>query len=138
MMEKSSEMVEQQVNKKPTILYIEDNLDNRKLVKRVLQAAGYVVHGVADGPSGFEYLQSHIPDLILMDIHLPGMDGYTMTRQLRQLEQFTHVPIITLTANVTKEDQEESQQAGANGFIQKPISVDNLPDQIRSYLVNNK
>jgi CheY-like chemotaxis protein len=121
-------------NEKATILYIEDNQDNRKLVKRVLQAAGFTVHGVADGPSGFEYLRTQTPDLILMDIHLPGMDGYTMTRSLRQFQKFAHIPIITLTANVTKEDQQKSLEAGSNGFIQKPINVDSLPDQIRAYL----
>ncbi|MBK8984692.1 MAG: response regulator [Chloroflexi bacterium] len=87
---------------------------------------------------GFEYLQTHTPDLILMDIHLPGTDGYTLTRQLRQSEQFAAVPIITLTANVTKEDEQKSQEAGANGFIQKPINVDSLPDQIRTYLAENE
>ena len=125
-------------NENASILYIEDNQDNRKLVKRVLQAAGFHVHGVADGPTGFEYLQTHTPDLILMDIHLPGTDGYTLTRQLRQSEQFAAVPIITLTANVTKEDEQKSQEAGANGFIHKPINVDSLPDQIRTYLAENE
>jgi len=133
-MEKCDEAGAASPNETPVILYIEDNQDNRKLVKRVLKAAGYTVHGAADGPSGFEYLQTHIPDLILMDIHLPGIDGYTLTRRLRQIEQFSKIPIITLTANVTKEDQEQSREAGANGFIQKPIDVDSLPDQISTYL----
>jgi len=132
-METSSELAGQQPPK-PTILYIEDNQDNQKLVKRVLEAAGYIVHGAADSPSGFEYLQSHTPDLILMDIHLPGMDGYTMTRHLRQLDHFANIPIVTLTANVTKEDQDQSQAAGADGFIHKPINVDSLPDEIHAYL----
>lgn len=133
-MEKSDEPCGSYQTQNLTILYIEDNQDNRKLVKRVLQAAGYTVHGAADGPSGFEYLQTHTPDLILMDIHLPGIDGYTMTRRLRQIDQFTQIPIIALTANVTKEDQQKSREAGTNGFIQKPINVDSLPDQIRAYL----
>ncbi len=127
-----------QVTQTPTILYIEDNLDNQKLVMRVLQAAGYKVHGASDGPSGFAYLQTHTPDLILMDIHLPGMDGFTMTRQLRQNEQFAYTPIITLTANVTQEDQQRSREVGSNGFIQKPINVDSLPDQIQAFLASSK
>lgn len=118
----------------PTILYIEDNQDNRKLVRRVLRASGFNVHGAPDGQSGLEYINDHTPDLILMDIHLPGMDGYTITRHLRRLERFVATPIIALTANVTAEDQRKSLEAGCDGFIQKPINVDSLPDQIRAYL----
>jgi two-component system, cell cycle response regulator DivK len=116
------------------VLYIEDNHDNRKLVKRILQAEGFEVHGAIDGPSGLEQALNHIPDLVLMDIHLPGIDGYTMTQQIRTIDRLAHVPIIALTANVTQEDQEKSRAAGCDGFIQKPINVDSLPGQIRAYL----
>lgn len=120
--------------KAPVILYVEDNPDNRKLVSRILNAEGFKVMGAADAAEGFTILQTQTPDIILMDIYLPGIDGYTMTAQLRKQEVFNTIPIIALTANVTIDDEQKSVQAGCNGFIQKPINVDELPNQIRVYL----
>lgn len=117
-----------------TILYVEDNRDNLQLVKRVLQAAGFTVLGAADGLSGIDLACAHLPALILMDIHLPGIDGYVTTQKIRQIEKLAHIPIIALTANVTAEDRQQSREAGCVGFIQKPINVDTLPAQIHAYL----
>lgn len=121
-------------NNTPLILYIEDNDDNRKLVGRVLNAAGYHVHGVPDGYAGFDFVAQRTPDLILVDIQLPHIDGYTVIEELRKRQQLNTVPIIALTANVMKNDQERSYKAGCNGFIQKPVDVDLLPAQIMAYL----
>ena len=96
----------------PVILYIEDNPDNRMLVYRILSADGFVVHGVPDGPSGLDFVQQQIPDLILMDINLPKIDGYTMTARLKEIEALAEVPIIALTANVMKGDREKTIAAG--------------------------
>jgi two-component system cell cycle response regulator DivK len=122
------------MNDKPTILYIEDNEDNLKLVNRVLQATGFNFHGAADGQAALAFLAEETPDLILMDINLPDIDGYTMTRQLRRRAELAEVPIVALTANVMKADRDKSIAAGCDGFIQKPISVDRLPQQVRSFL----
>jgi two-component system cell cycle response regulator DivK len=124
------------LTKNPVILYVEDNFDNRKLVSRILNAEGFTVFGAANAPEGFTILQEKTPDIILMDIHLPGVDGYTMAEQLRKEEQLKTVPIIALTANVTSDDEQKSRQAGCNGFIHKPINVDELPNQVRAYLKN--
>ncbi len=121
----------------PTILYIEDNRDNRKLVNRVLSAAGFDVIGVCDGFAGLDYVQNQTPDLILIDLQLPQIDGYTVTSKLRELSRLRETPIVALTANVLKEDRERSFQAGCNGFINKPINVDLLPRQVESYLSGN-
>lgn len=121
-------------NNSPTILYIEDNVDNFKLVRRVLGAEGFIVYGAGDGREAFVFLEQHTPDLILMDINLPHIDGYTLAGQLRQQQNLTTIPIVALTANVMKQAQEKSLAAGCNGFIKKPIDVDLLPDQLRSYL----
>ncbi|MEM7332543.1 MAG: response regulator [Chloroflexota bacterium] len=118
----------------PTILYIEDNHDNRKLVNRVLSAAGFDVIGVCDGFAGLDYVQTQIPDLILIDLQLPQLDGYAVTTKLREFHQLKETPIVALTANVLKEDRERSFKAGCNGFINKPINVDLLPQQVESYL----
>lgn len=121
----------------PMILYVEDNYDNRKLINRVLTAYGFNMHGVANGHSALTFLEENTPDLILMDINLPGIDGYTITRQLRQMERFSHTPIVALTANVMKADQDKSIAAGCDGFIQKPVDIDILPDQIHAFLAKN-
>lgn len=120
----------------PLILYVEDNPDNRLLVYRVLRAEGFNVETVPDGPSGLEFVENHLPDLILMDINLPKIDGYTMTARLKQRQELANVPIIALTANVMKGDREKTIAAGCDGYIQKPINVDRLGDQIRAFLSN--
>ncbi len=114
-----------------TILYIEDNPENRLLVRRILEAEGYAVEEAEDGPSGLEAVRRNEPDLILLDINLPEMDGYELTSHLRQL---THNPIIALTANVMKGDRERTLAAGCDGYIQKPIDVDELPQQVETFL----
>ncbi len=119
------------------ILYIEDNFDNRILIKRVLEAEGYTVLEAEDGMSGLEIALSDRPDLILMDINLPDIDGYECTKRLRNTEGFDHTPIVALTANVMEGDSQKALDAGCDGYIPKPIDVDDLPNQIASYLNNH-
>lgn len=118
----------------PLILYIEDNHDNMKLVRRVLQAAGFQVVGRFDGRSALEFVHETRPDLILIDIQLPGMDGYTLMRELHKISALQHVPLVALSANVLQEDQDRCFKAGCAGFIHKPIDVDLLPKQVDHYL----
>jgi two-component system cell cycle response regulator DivK len=116
------------------ILYIEDTFDNRILIKRILEASGYIVDEAPDGLTGIQIAMQNRPDLILMDINLPDIDGYEVTARLRQLEGFERIPIVALTANVLEGDRERSLNAGCDGYIPKPVDVDGLPDQIASYL----
>lgn len=116
------------------ILYVEDNADNRVLVQRVLQAAGYRVILAHTPQSGLAEALAQRPDLILMDINLPEMDGYEMTAKLKALPELRHVRVVALTANVMKGDYERTVIAGCDGYIQKPIDVDALPGQIAHYL----
>lgn len=120
---------------KTTILYIEDNLENRILVRRVLQASGFKIVEAEDGVQGIQIAQDLKPDLILMDINLPEMDGYEVTARLKRLKHLRGVPIVAMTANVMKGDREKTLEAGCDGYIQKPIDVDLLPEQIRKFLV---
>lgn len=122
----------------PLILYIEDNVSNRELVKRVLQVEGYEVLEAPDGLSGLRLAQQHTPDLILMDINLPEMDGYAVTATLRQIEALDQTPIVALTANVMRGDREKSLSAGCDGYIRKPIDIDALPTQIARYLAGER
>lgn len=126
------------MSKTPVILYIEDNLENRKLVSRLLTASGFEIHTAVDGPDGLTYVQEKTPDLILMDISMPAMDGYTVTTKMRQLPHLDQTPIIALTANVMKGDRERSLEAGCDGYIQKPISVDTLPAQLNAFLARGR
>ncbi len=116
------------------ILYIEDNESNRLLVRRVLEAEGYTVEEAADGPTGLAKVRTSPPDLVLLDINLPEVDGYEMVRRLRSLPGMAGVPIVALTANVMKGDRERTIEAGCDGYIQKPVDVDALPSQIASFL----
>lgn len=120
----------------PVILYIEDNPDNRLLVRRVLTAEGYKVLEAASAGDGLIMLDTERPDLILMDINMPDIDGYTLTAQVRALPGFNTIPIVALTANVMRGDREKSLEAGCDGYIQKPIDIDLLPAQIIRYLRN--
>lgn len=118
----------------PKILYIEDNPENRLLVRRILQAEGYTVVEAVDGPSGLESAASSPPDLILLDINLPEMDGYELVGKLRQIPGLAGTPIIALTAYALRGDRERILAAGCDGYIQKPIDVDSLPVQVASFL----
>jgi two-component system cell cycle response regulator DivK len=121
-----------------TILYIEDNVDNRTLVRRVLQIEGYRVMEAESGFKAFEILRSEIPDLVLMDINLPDMDGYEITTRLKQMPSLARVPVIAMTANVMKGDREKTLAAGCDGYISKPIDIDTLPSQIARFLRKNQ
>ena len=118
----------------PLVLYIEDNPDNRKLVTRLLMAYDFGIQTAEDGQQGLEAAVHLQPSLILLDISMPGMDGYETIQHLRQLPHLDQVPIIALTANVMKEDKRKSREAGFNGFIQKPINIDTFIEQITTYI----
>ena len=122
---------------KGTILYVEDNSDNRKLVRRVLEVEGYAVVEAKDGAQALEQLQSEPIDLALMDINMPDVDGYTLTAQIRSMPRFAGLPIVAVTANVMRGDRERSLQAGCDGYIQKPIDIDTLSEQIERFLRRN-
>lgn len=116
------------------ILYVEDNHENRLLVKRILEAEGYLVLEATDGPTGLEVAAQMQPDLILLDINLPEIDGYDLARHFRKTPGLQQVPILAITANVMRGDRERTLESGCDGYIQKPIDVDRLPEQVRAAL----
>ena len=120
------------------ILYIEDNSENRLLVRRVLMAEGYALLEAVDGLTGLRLAEEDPPDLILMDINLPELDGYQVTSRLKLVPRLAHIPIIAVTANVMKGDRERSMAAGCDGYIQKPIDIDLLPEQIATFLSRSR
>lgn len=116
------------------ILYVEDNVANRMLVAQVLEGAGYTVIEAVDGLSGIKAAQDEEPDLILMDINIPGMDGYETATRIKSLSRLNTIPIIALTARTMAGDRERALTAGCDGYIAKPIDVDELPNQIAEFL----
>lgn len=116
------------------ILYIEDDPANRILVRRVMEAQGYRVLEAENGMQGLEIAQMEQFGAILVDIHMPEMDGFEVMARLRAMPQTASVPIIALTAMVMKGDRERTLEAGCSGYIQKPIDVDLLPEQVAAVL----
>ncbi len=120
---------------KGTILYVEDDANNRTLVRRVLMAEGYEIVEASSANEALAVVRNNLkPDLILMDINMPEMDGYTLTTRLKEFEHLKKVPIIAVTANVMRGDREKSLQAGCDGYIQKPIDIDLLTQQIEHFI----
>ena len=119
---------------KATILYIEDNQDNRNLIRRVLEVEGYGFIEAKDATQALECLRAAPADLILMDISMPEMDGYALTSKIKSMPMYANIPIIAVTANVMRGDRERSLEAGCDGYIQKPIDIDTLSQQIERFL----
>jgi two-component system, cell cycle response regulator DivK len=116
------------------ILYIEDTASNRLLVKRVLLVEGYDILEAPSGEAGLDLARREHPDLILMDMNLPDVDGYELTRRIRAIPELSDVPVVAMTANVMHGDREKTLEAGCVGYIPKPIDVDALPDQVARFL----
>ena len=116
------------------ILVIEDNPTNMRLAVLVLERAGHVVACASDAENGLLQARADLPELILMDIQLPAMDGLAATRLLRRDPVTAAIPVIALTALAMKEDQERSMAAGCNGYIAKPLRYQQLYALIDSVL----
>jgi CheY-like chemotaxis protein len=117
------------------ILIVDDNPTNLKLASDVLISEGFAVQTAHDAEQAQRILQQQVPDLILMDIALPGMDGLALTRRLKAESRFDHVPIVALTASAMRGDEERALAAGCAGYITKPIDTRAFGRQISRYLV---
>ena len=115
------------------ILIVEDNEKNLKLVRDILQFNGYRTLDAKSAEDGIALAESHQPDLILMDIQLPGTDGMTALRQLRDEPRTASVPVVALTAFAMKDDRERFLAAGFDGYLDKPINVKEFPEQVRRF-----
>lgn len=116
------------------ILYIEDNRDNQRLVQRVLGARGFQVLIAEDGADGVALAREMRPDLILVDLGIPGLDGYETTTRLRGFAHLRGVPVVALTADGTPGARERALVAGCDGYLVKPIDARQLPQQIAEYI----
>ncbi len=115
------------------VLLIEDNPYNRYLITYLLEGRGHRVIAAEDGPEGIRVAGSTKPDLVLLDIQLPGMDGYSVARALRQNETLARVPIVAVTSYAMVGDRERVLAAGCTGYLEKPINPDTFVDDIESF-----
>lgn len=116
------------------ILVIEDTEDNRQIVRDLLESVGYTMIEAHDGQAGVEAAAREAPDLILMDIDLPGIDGYEATRRIRAAETGQRVPIIAVTSFALSGDEEKTRAAGCDDYVAKPFSPRALLAKIRQHL----
>jgi len=119
---------------KKKILIVEDNPQNMRLMELLLGAKGYILLEAIDGKEAMDVAKTERPDLILMDIQLPKMSGLEVTRRLRQLPAFNHIPIIAITAYAMKGDKEKFIEAGGDAYLPKPINTRELPMMISEML----
>lgn len=116
------------------ILIVDDNPQNRKLVRDILRFAGFRTLEAGGGAEAVALAVEHTPDLVLMDIRMPDMNGTEALRQLRGDSRTAGIPVVALTSSTMKGDRERFLTEGFDGYLQKPISVREFPDQVRSHL----
>lgn len=117
------------------ILCVEDNPQNMRLVRKILKHEGFTVLEAEDGTTGLHVAEDERPDLILMDINLPDIDGIEVTQRIKAQAHLQHIPIIALTASTTYDESDYMTQ-GFDGFIAKPVSMDKLLAVINQYLTS--
>lgn len=117
-----------------SFLIVDDSIDNLDLTRILLECEGHTVWTAEDAQQAFEVLQAHTPDLILMDLQLPEIDGLELTRRLRADLRWRHLPILALTAYAMRGDEEKARAAGCNGYITKPIDTRSFAGTVRAFL----
>jgi two-component system cell cycle response regulator DivK len=118
------------------ILIIEDQEDNRAIMRDLLSTAGYALIEAVDGEEGVKLARSERPDLILMDIQLPVLDGYEATRRIRAISDLKSVPIIAVTSYALSGDEAKTREAGCDSYVAKPFSPRELLAKVRALLPN--
>lgn len=117
-----------------TILYIEDNPLNMRLVRKILQALGYHMLEAGDGKTGLHLVRSQKPDLVLVDVNLPDIDGLEIAAYLKHDPDCAHIPVVALTANVMHGDRERCLASGCDGYIAKPVAKLELKNVLAHFL----
>jgi len=118
------------------ILLVEDNPQNRRLAQFLLKSQGYMVYEATTGEEALELARTHLPDLILMDLQLPGVDGYAVTRRLKEDAATATIPVVAMTAYAMPGDRDKALAAGCDGYITKPIDTRGFPAAVQRYLAS--
>lgn len=121
-------------DRKKTVLLVEDNEDNLVVYRTILDFVGYQVIEARDGEEGVDRARSDHPDLILMDISIPKIDGWEATRRLKADEQTKDIPIIALTAHALEEDRQKAIRAGCDGYLAKPIEPRRVVEEVQRFV----
>lgn len=116
------------------VLLVEDNEKNLKLARDVLEFAGFTVLVATSGEEAVERARSELPDIVLMDLQLPGIDGHAALARMRSDRRTAQIPVVALTAFAMQQDHDRAREAGFDGYLEKPISVRHFPDQVRRHL----
>ena len=119
------------------ILVVDDNQDSRELVMKILKGKGHQLIEAVDGEDALEKVAAEQPNLILLDISLPKIDGHEVTRRLKQNKKFASIPVIALTAHAMKGDKEKALASGCDDYISKPINVRDFYDRIKVFLMDS-
>ena len=117
-----------------TILVVEDQEDNRKILRDLFTSQGFTVLEATDGQAGVQLAREHLPDLILMDIQLPGIDGYDATRLIKSDDKTCNIPLIVVTSYALSGDSKKAYDAGCDGYIAKPYSPRELLAKAKEFL----
>lgn len=119
---------------KKTVLLVEDNEDNLVVYRTILEHVGYRVVEARDGEEGVERAKRELPDLILMDISIPKMDGWEATQRLKADPETRDIPIVALTAHALEEDRQKAVQAGCDGYLAKPVEPRRVVQEVERFL----
>lgn len=117
-----------------TVLCIEDNKTNMLLVSRIVEAEGYELIRAEDGPTALTVLEELVPDIILLDVNIPGIHGLDLARMIKENEKLAHIPLIATTANVLVGDKERCLEAGCDEYLPKPLDIRRLREVMRTYV----
>ena len=119
---------------KKTVLLVEDNEDNLVVYRTILEHVGYVVIEARDGEEGVDRARSDLPDIILMDISIPKIDGWEATVRLKEDDDTSHIPIIALTAHALEEDRAKAMRAGCDGYLAKPVEPRRVVQEVEKFV----
>lgn len=117
-----------------TVLIIEDHEKNRRLLRDLLRVHGYQSIEAVDGPSGLDATRLHLPDLVLMDIQLPGLDGYSVTRAIKADAKTRAIPVVAVTSFAMAGEEDNARAAGCDAYLSKPIDIHLLVDTVKGFL----
>ena len=117
-----------------TVLIVEDNPNNRMIMRDMMEVQGHQTLEAVDGPAGLAMAVQHKPDLILMDVQLPGMDGYEVTRRLKAQDDTKGIPIIAVTSFAMKGEEDRAREAGCDAYLSKPIDIHKLVETVKRFL----
>lgn len=121
-------------NEKKTVLLVEDNEDNLVVYRTILEHVGYTVIEARDGEEGVARATENIPDLILMDISIPKLDGWEATQRLKANDATKNIPIIALTAHALEEDRQKATQVGCDGYLAKPVEPRRVVQEVEKFV----